>query len=187
MGPACRPSPATSFQDARAAFEAAWLGLYLPLQAPRPIFRHGAIKRPGRRKNIVASIGGNACPPDWRARRIRHILLCGVIAALGCWVLPVDAKAEPTVFIVSYHNVDYAKNVCDYVLSLQKSGNGLLDETTAGAAQCKSVSDTRILVRIRLQFVPDEQKKRRGSDDFQQGRLPSSAPRHRCRRAGRLG
>ena len=81
---------------------------------------------------------------SFRGRMIRHIVLFGII---GCWVLPTEVRAEPIVFIVSYHNVDYAKNVCDYVLAMQKSGNGLVDETTAGAAQCKSVSDTRLLGR----------------------------------------
>jgi hypothetical protein len=70
---------------------------------------------------------------------------------------------EPLVFIVSYHNVDYAKIVCDHVLSMepdavktvrdwQKYGWGeVTDETIkltlAGASECKSVRDRRELGR----------------------------------------
>jgi hypothetical protein len=68
-----------------------------------------------------------------------------------------QAFAETIVFIVSYHNVDYAKTACEHVLSLepdavrtvrdyQKYNWGeVTDETTksilAGAAECKSVRD----------------------------------------------
>src|SRR2546423_337196 len=71
--------------------------------------------------------------------------------------------AETLVFIVSYHNVDYARTSCNYVLSMepdavravrdsQKLGWGeVTDETTkqtlAGAAECRSVRDTRALGR----------------------------------------
>ena len=73
-----------------------------------------------------------------------------------------QANAEPLVFIVSYHNVDYAKSACDHVLSMepdaakdlrehQKYGWGDVGDATkyilAGAAECKSVRDTRELGR----------------------------------------
>jgi hypothetical protein len=79
---------------------------------------------------------------------IKHVAFGSIVAALGCWIGAPEAKAEPIVFIVSYHNVDYAKTVCDYVSSMQKSGFGLLnDESIAGLAECKSVRDTRDLGR----------------------------------------
>jgi hypothetical protein len=83
------------------------------------------------------------------------------LSALCCIVAP-RCNAEPLVFIVSYHNVDYAKVACHHVLSFepdaaktareyQKFGWGEVDDTTknilAGAAGCKSVRDTRELGR----------------------------------------
>ncbi len=86
-----------------------------------------------------------------------------VIAALCYCVATPEAFAETLVFIVSYHNVDYAKVACDHVLSMeadavrtvrdyQRFGWGdVNDDTTksilAGAAECKSVRDTRELGR----------------------------------------
>jgi hypothetical protein len=86
-----------------------------------------------------------------------------VVAVLCCGIAMSKAFAEPLVFIVSYHNVDYAKTACDHVLSLepdaaktvrefQKFGWGeVKDDTTrnilAGAAECKSVRDMRELGR----------------------------------------
>jgi hypothetical protein len=73
-----------------------------------------------------------------------------------------QANAKPLVFIVSCHNVDYAKVACDQVLSSepdavkdarehQKYGWGDVGDMTkyilAGAAECKSVPDTRELGR----------------------------------------
>jgi hypothetical protein len=85
------------------------------------------------------------------------------LAALCHCIDAPQADAEPLVFIVSYHNVDYAKTACTSVLSMepdaaktvrdwQKFGWGeVTDETTksilAGAAECKSVRDTRELGR----------------------------------------
>jgi hypothetical protein len=74
----------------------------------------------------------------------------------------LQANAEPLVFIVSYHNVDYAKVACDQVLSNepdaikdtrehQKYGWGDVGDATkytlAAAAECKTVRDTRELGR----------------------------------------
>lgn len=41
------------------------------------------------------------------------------IAALCCCIETPQVNAEPLVFIVSYHNIDYAKNACDHVLSME--------------------------------------------------------------------
>ena len=62
------------------------------------------------------------------------------LSALCCIVAP-RCNAEPLVFIVSYHNVDYAKVACHHVLSFepdaaktareyQKFGWGEVDDTT---------------------------------------------------------
>ena len=40
---------------------------------------------------------------------IRYIWLGVLVAALGFWMDEPRASAEPIVFIVSYHNLDYAK------------------------------------------------------------------------------
>ena len=93
---------------------------------------------------------------------MRLRLALGLAALLTISCLP-QANAEPLVFIVSYHNVDYAQTACNFVLSQvpgaletvhtwQKYGWGeVTDETTkyilAGAAECKSVRDTRELGR----------------------------------------
>jgi len=75
---------------------------------------------------------------------IKHASLGSIVAVLGCSIGAPDAKAEPLLFIVSYHNVDYAKTACDYLSSMQKSGFGRLDEESiAGVTECKSVRDTR--------------------------------------------
>jgi hypothetical protein len=87
-----------------------------------------------------------------------------VLAVAFSWlcISASQAKAEPLVFIVSYHNVDYAKVACDQVLSLepdavkdsrqhQKYGWGEVGDATkytlAAAAECKTVRDTRELGR----------------------------------------
>jgi hypothetical protein len=72
------------------------------------------------------------------------------------------AEAEPIVFIVSYHNLDWAKNACEHVLSLapdaQKTIRELANnpygrpadwvyEIVNGANECKSVRDPRELGR----------------------------------------
>jgi hypothetical protein len=69
--------------------------------------------------------------------------------AAFCYCIDVSqADAKPLVFIVSYHNVDYAKTVCDYVLSMEKGGFGeITRDSLDGAAECKSVRDTRELGR----------------------------------------
>ena len=87
-------------------------------------------------------------------------------AALCCCIETPQANAEPLVFIVSYHNVDYAKTACDHVLSMepdavktmravrdiQRVDRGYVNDDTAknilaGAAECRSVRDTRELGR----------------------------------------
>jgi hypothetical protein len=92
--------------------------------------------------------------------RVKRLSLA--IIAL-CFCAPTSqAFAETIVFIVSYHNVDYAKVACDQMLLLepdsakaaraaQKYGWGESSEGTkavlAGAAECKTVRDTRELGR----------------------------------------
>jgi hypothetical protein len=96
---------------------------------------------------------------------LREIILGAIEVAFCCSVDARKADAEPIVFVVAYHNLDYAKTSCDYVLSMlpnaaktarefQKYGWGEVDDTTkatlAGAVECKSVRDTREL-GIRLE------------------------------------
>jgi hypothetical protein len=85
----------------------------------------------------------------------------GIVAILGCWVGGPKASAEPIVFIVSYHNLDYAKEACRAVLSMEPEATktirdlannplGLepadwVKDTVTAAAECKSVRDTREL------------------------------------------
>jgi hypothetical protein len=90
----------------------------------------------------------------------RATLVC--VATLFFLIETPQAKAEPLIFIVSYHNVGYAKVACDRVLSNepdavkdarehQKYGWGEVGDATkytlAAAAECKSVRDTRELGR----------------------------------------
>jgi hypothetical protein len=71
-------------------------------------------------------------------------------------------EAEPIVFIVSYHNLDYAKVACDHVLAQAPDAQKTIRELTNnpygrpadwvydvvnGANECKSVQDTRQLGR----------------------------------------
>jgi hypothetical protein len=70
------------------------------------------------------------------------------------------AKAEPIVFIVSYHNLDYAKVACQNVLAQAPDAQKTIRELSRygqpaewvydvvnGANECKSVQDTRALGR----------------------------------------
>jgi hypothetical protein len=72
------------------------------------------------------------------------------------------AEAEPIVFIVSYHNLDYAKVACDHVLQAAPDAQKTIRELTNnpygqpadwvydvvnGANECKSVRDPRALGR----------------------------------------
>jgi hypothetical protein len=82
-----------------------------------------------------------------------------ILAALAC-ACAAEA-AEPIVFIVSYHNLDYAKVACDQVAQSEpearqtaKSYRQLrleIDDTTqhilAAGAECRSVHDPRELGR----------------------------------------
>src|SRR5438067_9052513 len=79
-----------------------------------------------------------------RNREIRVMKRIGLasLAALCCCIHAPRGNAEPLVFIVSYHNVDYAKTVCDYILAMEKGGWGeVTKDSPAGAAECKSVRD----------------------------------------------
>jgi hypothetical protein len=93
---------------------------------------------------------------------MRSSFLFGALLAVCCCIETPQANAEPLVFIVSYHNVDYAKVACDQVLSNepdalkdarqhQKYGWGEVGEATkytlVAAAECKTVRDTRELGR----------------------------------------
>jgi hypothetical protein len=89
--------------------------------------------------------------------------LCLALAA-GASVWAYAAKAaEPIVFIVSYHNLDYAKVACEHVFEFEPDARKamrnaqrfkwqLSDDDTyknvlAGAAECRSVRDPRELGR----------------------------------------
>jgi hypothetical protein len=78
------------------------------------------------------------------------------------FVTMATTEAEPIVFIVSYHNVDYAKTACEHVLAqapeAQKTIRDLANnpygrpadwvyDIVNGANECKSVSDPRQLGR----------------------------------------
>jgi hypothetical protein len=92
-------------------------------------------------------------------------LVLASAAACYCIATP-QAFAETVVFVVSYHNLDYAKNACDRVLSMepdavktmravrdiQRFDRGYVNDDTAnnilaGAVECRSVRDTRELGR----------------------------------------
>jgi hypothetical protein len=79
---------------------------------------------------------------------IKCVTWVSIVALCSCVVAP-QAFAETLVFIISYHNVDYAKAACERVLSKQKSGLGEVNDEniTTGATECKSVRDTRELGR----------------------------------------
>ena len=91
--------------------------------------------------------------------RLRLALGLAALLTTSCLA---QANAEPLIFIVSYHNVDYAKVACDQVLANepdavkdarehQKYGWGEVGYATkytlAAAAECKTVRDTRELGR----------------------------------------
>jgi hypothetical protein len=76
-----------------------------------------------------------------------HIAFGAIVAALGCWAAASNAS-EPIVFIVSHHNLDYAKTACEHVLSTEReAAKAILDETVAAAIECKTVRDPRELGR----------------------------------------
>jgi hypothetical protein len=94
---------------------------------------------------------------------IRTPVLCAAIAlnpAISVWA-PAALAAEPIVFIVSYHNLDYAKVACEHVLQFEPDARNTIrnaerykwqlsdDDTNknilAGAAECRSVRDPREL------------------------------------------
>jgi hypothetical protein len=71
----------------------------------------------------------------------------GIVAALGCWAAASNAS-EPIVFIVSHHNLDYAKTACEHVLSMEpEAAKAILEETVAAAIECRTVRDPRELGR----------------------------------------
>lgn len=86
-----------------------------------------------------------------------------IACLLAAWISLPSASAEPIVFIVSYHNVDYAKVACDQVVSMEDdakktvrdlSGNKMglepadwVKDTITAAAECRSVRDFRELGR----------------------------------------
>ena len=76
-----------------------------------------------------------------------HIAYGAIVAALGCWAAASNAS-EPIVFIVSHHNLDYAKTACEHFLSMKpEAAKAILDETIAAAIECKTVRDPRELGR----------------------------------------
>jgi hypothetical protein len=77
---------------------------------------------------------------------IKRVTWLSVAAFCYCVAAP-QAIAETLVFIISNHNVDYAKAACEHVLSMQKFGDVNDESISAGAAECKSVRDTRELGR----------------------------------------
>jgi hypothetical protein len=77
-----------------------------------------------------------------------HIAFGAIAAALGCWAAAVSAS-EPIVFIVSHHNLDYAKTACEHVLSMEPdAAKPILEETVAAAIECRAVRDPRELGRL---------------------------------------
>ncbi len=70
---------------------------------------------------------------------IRSITLEALVLALACWGGASKANAEQFVFLVSVHNLNYAKNACDIVLRDEPN--------SVGAVDCKSAPDTRSLGR----------------------------------------
>jgi hypothetical protein len=79
---------------------------------------------------------------------IKRVKWVSIAALCSCIAAP-QAFAETLVFILSYHNLDYAKTACERVLSMPKSGLGEVNDEniSAGAAECRSVHDTRELGR----------------------------------------
>lgn len=88
--------------------------------------------------------------------------LVGALVAFWAVVLCSGAKAtEPILFIVSYHNLDYARVACDQVMQSEPEARQTvkrdqqlgwdIDDTTkyilAATAQCRSVRDPRELGR----------------------------------------
>jgi hypothetical protein len=93
--------------------------------------------------------------------RIPLLALCCPLVLTS--VATTVAKAEPIVFIVSYHNLDYAKVACDHVLAQAPDAQKTIRELTNnphgrladwvydvvnGANECKSVRDLRQLGRL---------------------------------------
>src|SRR5215475_11160069 len=81
---------------------------------------------------------------------IRYIWLGVFVAALGFWIDEPRASAEPIVFIVSYHNLDYAKEACRRVLSEPEAAKTIREPAESvkkAAAECRKVSDLRELGR----------------------------------------
>jgi hypothetical protein len=76
-----------------------------------------------------------------------HIAILGIVAALGCWAAASNAS-EPIVFIVSHHNLDYAKTACEHALSMEpEAAKAIPEETVAAAIECRTVRDPRELGR----------------------------------------
>ena len=76
-----------------------------------------------------------------------HIAFGAIVAALGRWAAASNAS-EPIVFIVSHHNLDFAKTACEHVLSMEpEAAKAILDETVAAAIECRTVRDSRELGR----------------------------------------
>jgi hypothetical protein len=82
------------------------------------------------------------------------IAAASFVAVLGCWVGTANAEAEPIVFIISYHNLDYADTACRDVLSKEPLASktirdGLeadwVKDIVTGAAECRTVRDAREL------------------------------------------
>jgi hypothetical protein len=83
--------------------------------------------------------------------------LAAFVVALVCFGNVQKADAEPIVFVVSYHNIDYAETACRDVLSKEASATETMRNASqyrlevpdwvsnllAGARECKSVTDPR--------------------------------------------
>jgi len=70
---------------------------------------------------------------------MRSITLQALVLALACWGGASEANAERFVFLVSVHNLNFAKTACDTVLSDEPN--------SVGAVDCKRAPDTRALGR----------------------------------------
>jgi hypothetical protein len=94
-----RSGTAATFEEARADFERAWRRFFR--SEPKPIFRNGATKRLGLRKNIAALIGASGywpVNPQWPDLGFR----LGGRAEAGAWtpapaLNPRPAEAKPMV------------------------------------------------------------------------------------------
>ena len=76
-----------------------------------------------------------------------RIAFGGIVAGLACWAAASGAS-EPIVFIVSHHNLDYAKAACEHVLSMEpEAAKAILEEAIAAALECRTVQDPRELGR----------------------------------------